>query len=87
MTEIVARPGRPFPQGSTWENGGTPGQRYGYRVHGRYDPAEGMRFNPAKLLIDPYAKAIDGIVDWTAANALPYAPGGDDDADLRRRER
>ncbi len=38
-----------------------PGQRYGYRVHGPYEPAEGHRFNPAKLLIDPYAKAIDGV--------------------------
>ena len=37
-----------------------PGQRYGFRVRGRYAPAEGHRFNPAKLLIDPYAKAIDG---------------------------
>ena len=37
-----------------------PGQRYGYRVHGRYAPEEGHRFNPAKLLIDPYAKAIEG---------------------------
>uniref|UniRef100_UPI0012950ED3 glycogen debranching protein GlgX n=1 Tax=Ornithinicoccus halotolerans TaxID=1748220 RepID=UPI0012950ED3 len=40
-----------------------PGQRYGYRVHGPYDPAEGHRCNPAKLLLDPYAKAIDGQVD------------------------
>ena len=37
-----------------------PGQRYGYRVHGPYDPANGHRCNPAKLLLDPYAKAIDG---------------------------
>ncbi|MBK8470040.1 MAG: glycogen debranching protein GlgX [Actinomycetales bacterium] len=37
-----------------------PGQRYGYRVHGPYDPAEGSRCNPAKLLLDPYAKAFDG---------------------------
>ena len=37
-----------------------PGQRYGYRVHGPYDPAAGQRCNPNKLLIDPYAKAIDG---------------------------
>ncbi len=36
-----------------------PGQRYGYRVHGTYDPGAGHRFNPAKLLLDPYAKAID----------------------------
>jgi glycogen operon protein len=58
-----------------------PGQCYGYRVHGRYAPGDGHRFNPAKLLLDPYAKAIDGTVDWDAANVLPYVPGGDD-ADL-----
>jgi glycogen operon protein len=59
-----------------------PGQRYGYRVHGAYDPATGRRFNPAKLLIDPYAKAIEGAIDWDAANTLPYVPSGDEDADL-----
>src|SRR5436305_12119053 len=122
-----ALPGRPFPQGATWDALGTnfslwsenaeavqlclfddegeerridvldqtafqwhiylpgigPGQRYAYRVHGPYDPARGMRFNPNKLLIDPYAKAIDGSVDWKAANTLPYTPGGDEeDADF-----
>ena len=41
-----------------------PGQRYGYRVHGPYEPSRGHRFNPAKLLIDPYAKSIEGRVDW-----------------------
>src|SRR6187549_1649347 len=41
-----------------------PGQRYGFRVHGPYDPARGHRFNPHKLLIDPYARAIDGHVRW-----------------------
>ena len=41
-----------------------PGQRYGYRVHGPYDPGAGLRSNPHKLLLDPYAKAIDGKVDW-----------------------
>ncbi len=41
-----------------------PGQMYGYRVHGPYRPAEGLRFNPNKLLIDPYAKAIAGTVEW-----------------------
>ncbi|UZN05081.1 glycogen debranching protein GlgX [Cellulomonas sp. S1-8] len=40
-----------------------PGQRYGYRVHGPYDPAAGHRCDPSKLLLDPYAKAIDGQVD------------------------
>ncbi len=59
-----------------------PGARYGYRVHGAYDPASGKRFNPAKLLIDPYAKQIDGAVQWDAANVLPYVPGPDEDADL-----
>ncbi|MCW3064690.1 MAG: glgX [Solirubrobacterales bacterium] len=59
-----------------------PGQRYGYRVHGAYDPSSGHRFNPHKLLIDPYAKAIDGPVRWDRANVLPYVPTGEDDADL-----
>jgi isoamylase len=60
-----------------------PGQRYGYRFHGPYAPLEGKRFNPAKLLIDPYAKAIDGVVDFSHdANVLPYVPTGEDDADL-----
>lgn len=44
-----------------------PGQRYGYRVHGPHDPANGNRCNPAKLLLDPYAKAIDGQIDGDQA--------------------
>jgi glycogen operon protein len=40
--------------------GVTPGQRYGYRVHGRYDPARGVRTNPAKILVDPYGRRITG---------------------------
>ena len=60
-----------------------PGQRYGYRVFGAYEPAAGRRFNPAKLLLDPYAKAIDGSIDWAAANILPYVPDPEnEDADL-----
>jgi glycogen operon protein len=55
-----------------------PGQRYGYRVHGPYEPGRGHRFNPAKLLIDPYAKAVEGPIRFDAARVLPYAPGGDD---------
>ena len=43
-----------------------PGQLYGYRVQGRYAPREGIRFNPNKLLIDPYARAIAGQIDWRA---------------------
>ncbi len=43
-----------------------PGQLYGYRVHGEYAPERGLRFNPAKLVLDPYAKAVAGAVDWSA---------------------
>ncbi|MFU8947804.1 glycogen debranching protein GlgX [Mycetocola zhadangensis] len=41
-----------------------PGQRYGYRIHGEYAPEQGMRLNPNKLLLDPYAKATCGTYDW-----------------------
>jgi len=58
-----------------------PGQCYAYRVHGEWRPTDGHRFNPSKLLLDPYAKAIAGPIDYGAANTLPYVPGGDD-ADL-----
>jgi isoamylase len=60
-----------------------PGTRYAYRVHGPYAPERGLRFNPAKLLIDPYAKAIEGPIDYARANTLPYVPDGSEDADLR----
>jgi glycogen operon protein len=43
------------------------GALYGYRVHGNYDPQHGHRFNPHKLLLDPYAKAIVGTIDWSDA--------------------
>ncbi|MDQ6606221.1 MAG: glycogen debranching enzyme, partial [Actinomycetota bacterium] len=60
-----------------------PGQRYGFRVHGPYAPNQGHRFNPAKLLIDPYANAIEGVVDWGHdANVLPYVPNDTEDSDL-----
>ncbi len=48
-----------------------PGQAYGYRVHGPWDPAAGARCIPEKLLLDPYAKAIEGTVDWNEA-VFPY---------------
>jgi glycogen operon protein len=44
-----------------------PGQRYGYRVHGPNEPKKGLRCNPNKLLLDPYAKAIDGTIEWDEA--------------------
>ncbi|HEV8657004.1 MAG TPA: glycogen debranching protein GlgX [Thermoanaerobaculia bacterium] len=44
-----------------------PGQRYGYRVHGPWDPQNGHRCNPSKLLLDPYGKSVDGQVQWNEA--------------------
>ncbi|HLK87954.1 MAG TPA: glycogen debranching protein GlgX [Candidatus Binataceae bacterium] len=52
-----------------------PGLLYGYRVHGPYDPKRGLRFNPNKLLIDPYAKHIDGNIRWSDA-LFGYRVGG-----------
>ena len=57
----------PEVDGFVWHGflpGVEPGQRYGYRVHGPYDPAQGQRCNPNKLLLDPYAKATAGEIDW-----------------------
>ncbi len=113
-------PGRPYPQGATWDGTGTnfaiyseraekvelclfdgparpeteriempectafvwhcylpavqPGQLYGHRVYGPYEPDQGLRFNPFKLLVDPYAKAIAGRVDWNEPT-FPYKLG------------
>src|SRR6266576_3800522 len=62
------------------------GQLYGYRVYGPYAPHEGHRFNPAKLLLDPYAKAIAGRT--TGHEVLfGYPAGAGPDADLRRDRR
>src|SRR5688572_18957020 len=57
-----------------------PGQLYGYRVYGKYEPQQGHRYNPNKLLIDPYAKAIAGTIDWN--DALFGYQMGDKDEDL-----
>jgi glycogen operon protein len=62
-----------------------PGQRYGYRVHGPWEPAAGHRFNPAKLLLDPYARAVDSTVRW--GDALFGYTIGHPDADLARDDR
>ena len=62
-----------------------PGQLYGYRVHGLYEPEVGLRFNPAKVLIDPYAKAIAGNIDWS--DALFGYRIGDPKADLSLDDR
>src|SRR3990170_7627121 len=63
----------------------SPGQLYGYRVHGPYAPARGHRFNANKLLIDPYARAIDGHVRWNE-RIFGYKLGHPD-ADLSFDER
>ena len=55
----------------------TAGQAYGYRVHGPYDPARGLRCNPAKLLTDPYAKALSRDIKWGHA-MFSYPLGGDE---------
>jgi isoamylase len=63
-----------------------PGQRYGFRVHGPYDPARGLRFNPHKLLLDPYARAVDG--DLVLDDAVfGYVRGdGEDDTTYDTRD-
>ena len=54
-----------------------PGQRYGYRVSGPYVPALGLRCNSNKLLLDPYARAMDGDITW-GEEVLGYLPGDPD---------
>jgi isoamylase len=61
-----------------------PGQRYGFRVHGPYEPQAGHRFNPAKLVLDPYAKALDGTIQWS--DALFGYQMGHPDEDLSRSD-
>src|ERR1051326_4018230 len=55
-----------------------PGTIYGYRVHGPYEPENGHRFNPAKLLLDPYAKAVHGRLQWHPALFGYTMESGDD---------
>jgi len=59
-----------------------PGQLYGYRVHGPYAPADGHRFNAAKLLLDPYAKAVTGSIRWSDALSGYAMRAPSDDRDL-----
>jgi glycogen operon protein len=59
-----------------------PGQKYGFRVYGPHDPEQGQRCNPNKLLLDPYAKAIDGEIDWDeAVFGYRFASGEKNDDD------
>ena len=50
------------------------GQAYGYRAHGPWAPDQGLRFNPAKLLLDPYARRLSGRFRWSAA-VFDFDPG------------
>lgn len=78
----TARLALPAYTGSVWHGyvpGLSPGQRYGFRAHGRYDPSAGLRFNPHKLLLDPYARAITGGFRWSHevfgfSDSEPYDP-------------
>ena len=62
-----------------------PGQLYGYRVHGPWDPQNGHRFNPRKLLVDPYAKAISGQVNWKGP-IFPYDVASGDDLKIDEQD-
>ncbi len=62
-----------------------PGQLYGYRVHGPYDPSRGHRFNPHKLLLDPYAKLITGQLLWSDAHFGYRIGHRDEDLSFDRR--
>ncbi len=69
--------------GHVWQGyvaGVKPGQLYGYRVHGSFNPEQGQRYNPSKLVIDPYARALAGQINWQAP-VFAYQMGSDE-ADL-----
>jgi isoamylase len=90
--DALALPDRTGPVWHGYVPGLKPGQRYGYRVHGPFDPARGHRFNPRKLLLDPYARALARPLRWheslfghdllagdrvaSLSDSLPYAPLG-----------
>ncbi len=64
-----------------------PGLMYGYRVYGPYEPSNGHRFNHNKLLLDPYAKAITGPIDWSDAMfGYPVGPGADADLEFSEED-
>ncbi|WP_136684725.1 glycogen debranching protein GlgX [Falsirhodobacter xinxiangensis] len=76
----IQRLDMPLMEGGIWHGfipGIRPGQAYGYRVHGPYEPENGHRFNPNKLLLDPYARQVVGHTKWDDA-LFGYALPGDD---------
>jgi isoamylase len=69
-TRISLQKGENF----VWESyvkGTAPGVLYGYRIHGPYDPSQGHRFNPSKILVDPYAKSLGRPMQWTSDISYP----------------
>jgi isoamylase len=85
----VERTRLPLPEvtGHVWHGyvpGVKPGQIYGYRVHGPYQPEAGLRFNPSKLLVDPYARALTGALNWDGP-VFGYQQGSDE-ADMSFNE-
>jgi len=64
----------------------TPGQLYGYRVHGRYEPERGHRFNPNKLLLDPYARRLAGRLVWSDAHFAFRVGSSREDLSFDRRD-
>ena len=63
-----------------------PGQRYGFRAHGPWDPGRGLRFNPQKLMLDPYAKAIEGAVKFDRS-VFDHKLGNIDEMDIHNSAR
>lgn len=83
----LARLTMPYSEGGIWFGrieGIAPGQLYGYRVHGPYDPENGHRFNPNKLLLDPYARQLSSALKWD--DALFGYPIGEDDLAFDERD-
>jgi isoamylase len=80
-TEVIDLDPRTNKTGNIWHvqvDGIGPGQYYLYRVFGPYEPNRGHRFNPNKLLLDPYAKAVTGAFIWNLADARGYDPSSKD---------
>src|SRR5216117_3810786 len=76
-TERIGLPERSEDVWHGYLNDVTPGQLYGYRVHGPYDPHQGYRFNPNKVVMDPYAKVVGRAVHWHDS-LFGFLPGRDD---------
>ncbi|MBN9002817.1 MAG: glycogen debranching enzyme GlgX, partial [Rhizobiales bacterium] len=84
--ERIALPERTEDVWHGYLNDVSPGQLYGYRVHGRYDPEHGFRFNPHKLLRDPYARRLAGRLVWSDAHFAYRTGSAREDLSFDRRD-